>query len=132
LPLLLDHFLEKLRSKFRKNIQTISPNAIKLLNNHSWPGNIRELENVLEHAFVLCQSKVIKPEHLPQWLSNQEDILPDINIDKVMYKDSLIDTEKTLIVATLEKFNNNRIKTAKALGVNKSTLWRKMKKFKLL
>jgi len=132
LSLLLDHFLEKLRLKFRKNIQTISPIANKLLNNHNWPGNIRELENVLEHAFVLCQSKVIKPEHLPEWLSNLKDTTSDIAIDKINYKDSLIDTEKSLIISTLEKFNNNRIKTAKALGVNKSTLWRKMKKFKLL
>ena len=56
LPLLVKFFMDKFQKKFNKEINSISPSAISLMKNYEWPGNIRELENVLEHAFVVCRS----------------------------------------------------------------------------
>ncbi len=131
LPLLLDHILEKLSLKFKKSIQTISPDALIHLKNHQWPGNVRELENVLEHAFILCHGEVIEPRHLPEWLLNRGPA-PDTRDLSPRIADSLKNTEKLLIQSTLDKHDGNRNKTAKELGIDTSTLWRKMKKFKLI
>jgi PAS domain S-box-containing protein len=131
LPLLLDYFLEKLRLKFKKNVQSLSPSALNLLEGHNWPGNIRELENVLEHAFVLCHTKIILPEHLPEWLLNQDKI-SETNIGTIDSDYSLQHAERIVLKSMLEKFGGHRGKTAQALGIDKSTLWRKMKKYKIL
>ncbi|MBK9097464.1 MAG: sigma 54-interacting transcriptional regulator [bacterium] len=65
IPSLVNHFMSKFNNKFKKNIHYISPNALKVITNYDWPGNIRELENVIEHSFVVCNSDAIKTEHLP-------------------------------------------------------------------
>jgi len=131
LPLLLDYILAKLRLIFKKNVQSVSPATYNLLEDHDWPGNIRELENVLEHAFVLCHSKVIQPEHLPEWLLNLDKAQEKIT-DRSESNHALHDAEKNVVISTLEKFKGHRGKTASALGIDRSTLWRKMKKFKIL
>ncbi|MFC2089042.1 sigma-54 interaction domain-containing protein, partial [Calditrichota bacterium] len=131
LPILLEHFLDKLKHKFKKGIQGIAPPAYKLLDKHQWPGNVRELENVLEHAFVLCQGKIIQSEHLPEWLWQNIDVVDTID-QSYDEKHALQDAEKTTLRKTLNKFTGHRGKTAAALGIDKSTLWRKMKKFDLL
>jgi PAS domain S-box-containing protein len=130
LPLLLDHILVKLSVKFKKRIQTISPEALNYLKKHHWPGNIRELENALEHAFILCHDKVIDSRHLPEWLLNQgKAINSDDHTQSI--SDSIQLTEKMLLRATLDKYNGNRSKTAAELGIDPSTLWRKMKKYNM-
>ena len=130
LPSLINHFMDKYNRKFKKNIHYISPNTLKVLSYYKWPGNIRELENVIEHAFVVCNSEAIKTEHLPlkfQDILNELN-LSDINNNKTTPFESV---EKQLIATTLQKQNGNRTKTAAALGINKTTLWRKMKKYNL-
>lgn len=130
LPLLVEHFLRKFRSKFHKSIKSVSPGAFRLFSRYHWPGNIRELENVIEHAFVVCRGDVIDTEHLPErlWPSME-------NIEKKIAANTddqpLKNAEKILIESTLEKFGGHRAKTAAALGINKATLWRKMKKYQL-
>jgi PAS domain S-box-containing protein len=131
LPLLLDYILAKLRLKFKNNVQSISPATYNLLENHNWPGNIRELENVLEHAFVLCHSRTIQPEHLPEWLLNLDKSQEKYS-DKGESNYSLKDAEKKVLISKLEQFKGNRGKTAQALGIDRSTLWRKMKKLKII
>ena len=97
---------------------------------YGWPGNIRELENVIEHAFVVCNSDAINVEHLPLKLQElQKEIVP-LN-DSTSPKNPLEIAEKQSLLETLQKFNGNRAKTADALGINKTTLWRKMKKYNL-
>ncbi len=130
LPNLINHFMEKYNQKFKKNVHYISPNTLKVLTHYNWPGNIRELENVIEHAFVVCNGEAIKTEHLPLKF---QDILNELNLsdtknDKTTPFESV---EKQLIATTLQKHNSNRTKTAAALGINKTTLWRKMKKYNL-
>ncbi len=130
LPLLVDHFLHKFSQKFNKEINDISSKAYRTLMDYHWPGNIRELENVLEHAFVMCHEISIQSEHLPEWLmvKNQTNLEASVK-DR---ENPLENAESSMIQQTLLQFNNNRARTAEALNIDKSTLWRKMRKYGLL
>jgi PAS domain S-box-containing protein len=127
LSLLVNYFMDKFKKKFDKEIHSISSSAIRLMRNYEWPGNIRELENVLEHAFVVCQGKVIETEHLPErlwaFLEKSQPLFDDKSSASILQN-----AEKVVIKAQLEKHNGHRGKTAEALGIDKATLWRKMKK----
>ncbi|MDH7605956.1 MAG: sigma 54-interacting transcriptional regulator, partial [Melioribacter sp.] len=130
LPLLINHFIEKFNAKFNKNVKQFSSAAYELLMEYSWPGNIRELENVIEHCFVLCTNDIIDIDCLPKRLRNvqiKNNFTNDTNI-----RNSIEETEKELIISTLKKNMWNRTKTAKELNINPSTLWRKMKKYGIL
>jgi len=126
-PLLINHFIDKLNYKFNKNIDCLSPEVLKLLEDHVWRGNIRELENVLEHAFVLCHESCIDNNHIPEWLRNNNKLADKIEGPRSSIKNA----EIQVIQETLNKFSGNRKKTAEALSIDPSTLWRKMKKFKI-
>jgi PAS domain S-box-containing protein len=131
LPHLVNYFLNNFRNRFNKNINSVAPPTFRILQNYQWPGNIRELENVLEHAFVVGRGEIIETEHLPErlWLTieNIED-----GSDTQETGSPLKNAEKVLIISNLKKFNGHRGKTADALGIDKTTLWRKMKKYHLL
>lgn len=131
LPLLVEHFLKKFRNKFKKDINTISSEAFTILRNYSWPGNIRELENVLEHTFVICKGNNIKQDCLPEWLLNysKNDLKSTASYP---VQETIKNAEKIHIQSVLNQFGGRRGKAAEALGIDKSTLWRKMKKFGLL
>ena len=130
IPSLVNYFMDKYNKKFNKDIHYVSPDAFKIFFHYGWPGNIRELENVIEHAFVVCNSDAINVEHLPLKLQElQKEIIP-LN-DNTSPKNPLEIAEKQSLLETLQKFNGNRAKTADALGINKTTLWRKMKKYNL-
>lgn len=121
-PLLLNHFIKKYNERFTKTVTNFSPETYNLLQDYKWPGNIRELENVIEHCFVLCKSDIIKTEHLPDRIKNS-------NLFKVSKSNNLVqDAEETMIVNALKKHSGNRTKASKELNINPSTLWRKMKK----
>ena len=96
---------------------------MNILMNYNFPGNVRELENIIEHAFVLCREAYINTKHLPQYLRAIEDTLTG--------SENLEEMEKIYIAKALSKFNGNKLKTAQALGINSSTLWRKMKKYNM-
>ena len=130
IPLLVRHFIEKLNAIKSRNIDGISEDALNLLMHYNFPGNIRELENAIEFAFVLCHGNLIKVNHLPREIHNCD-----------LEKDAAaMDTgptpfdraEKKTLLEALQRHDGNRGKTAAFLGINKSTLWRKMKKYKLL
>jgi transcriptional regulator with PAS, ATPase and Fis domain len=127
LPVLIEHLLEKLRYKFKKDIQGISSAVLNLFFRHQWQGNIRELENILEHAFVMCNAKTIQIDHLPEQV-----LFPTAREESPIITNSMHSAERIIIQNMLEKYKGHRSKTARALGVNPSTLWRKMKKFGLL
>jgi len=98
------------------------------LQQHNWPGNVRELENTIERAAILCDTSIIDIQHLFYFG------LPLIDEKKVVSKTvvSLEDSEKELIVNALKMFDNNKSKTAKALGIDRKTLQNKISKFGLL
>lgn len=119
IPLLIDHFLKKFNKKFNKNILAISENVKKIFMNYPWPGNIRELEHALEHAFILCSQQTITIEHLPPELKTSagKEILPLRENAK----------NKQVIIQALEKTGWNKAKAARLLGISRRTIYRKIK-----
>lgn len=121
IPLLVERFIAKLNLRQGKLIQGINPNVLSSFMAHQFPGNIRELENIIEHAFVLCTEGVINPQHLPGFLSQTID-LSEQNDDPVK------SAQTKLIIDALTRNNYNRNAAARSLGIHKSTLFRRIKK----
>ncbi len=128
IPPLVDLFIARFNQVQGKTVAGIEPEALSLLMAHDWPGNIRELENVVEHAFILCDHGLITMAHLPRELLLR-DHLQQRTGDLRAVRD-LLDAQT--IRAALEKNNNNRLATARQLGIHKTTLFRRMKKLGLL
>ncbi|NOY60055.1 MAG: PAS domain-containing protein [Calditrichaeota bacterium] len=123
IPLLVKHFISKYNHFQNKNIADVSPHVLRLLMQHDFLGNIRELENIIEHAFVLCRGNIIQVDHLPAELQPQGLSLPNASPNS-----DLQTLEAQYLLNLLEKNNWSRTKTAKELGIHKSTLFRKIKK----
>jgi transcriptional regulator with PAS, ATPase and Fis domain len=124
IPLLLDHLIARFNRVRGKDIAGVSPEVLKILMNHDFPGNVRELENIIEHAFVLCRNGVILLEHLPQYLRPDDSrVLPSPSAA------NLQEIEAHFIRECLQRHNWSRAAAARELGVHKTTLWRKMKRF---
>jgi len=109
-----------------KKITGLSSDALTAFMQYDWPGNIRELENAIEHAFVLCHGGFIEHHHLPRVIREIEGGEKTIPQAK-----TLAEIEAHAIYETLARHNWKRLATARELGINKTTLWRKMKRFKL-
>ncbi len=121
IPLLVDHFITRFNRLRGKDITGVSPEVLNILMKHDFPGNVRELENIIEHSFVLCRGKLILPEHLPDYLQpSQARVSPPLTLNEL---------EAQFIVDALRRNGWNRIATAKELGIHQTTLWRKMKRF---
>jgi len=123
IPLLVEHFIKHFNLKREKNIRDVSPEVISVLMKHSFPGNVRELENIIEHAFVLCHGNMIEIEHLPAEHAQMRVAAPQPSADA-----PLMTAEAETIKMALERNSGNRAETARDLGVSYATLWRKMKK----
>jgi PAS domain S-box-containing protein len=122
IPLLVERFISKLNLRQGKLIQGINQNVLSSFMAHQFPGNIRELENIIEHAFVLCSEGVITPQHLPGFLSQTVDLTCEQNDDPVK------SAQTKLIIDALTRNNYNRNAAARSLGIHKSTLFRRIKK----
>ena len=120
IPLLIDHFIARFNRLCGKDITGVSPEAMAALVSYDYPGNVRELENIVEYAFVLCSGGIIKPEHLPEHI---RPALPGTGIPGI----SLKDLEKRAIVEALARNKGNRLAAARELGIHKSTLFRKIR-----
>ena len=115
------------------NISGISTQAIKMMKNYSWLGNVRELENAIERAVVLKQRGYIEPEDL-KLLSQQNAsvLLEKLTVDHHLpLRDYLKNAEEQKILATLKQYNWKRKDTAEALGISRITLYSKMKEYGL-
>jgi DNA-binding NtrC family response regulator len=121
IPLLVNHFIRLFKDKTRRPVKRVTPEAMVMLRNYSFPGNVRELENAIEHAFVMCHSEEIKPDHLPQNIT--EDHIESNGISPHS------SSEKKIIQEALQRNNGNKTRTARELGVHRSTLWRKIKTY---
>ncbi|HQB46669.1 MAG TPA: sigma 54-interacting transcriptional regulator, partial [Polyangiaceae bacterium] len=128
IPLLMDHFIDTLNRLHGFEVAGISPEAYALLLEHDFPGNIRELRNVLEHAFVLCHQGLIRPEHLPAYLRRDPALPPSPPHRTSLHLPS---SEREMIQAALQKHTGNRALAARELGIDPSTLYRKIKRLKL-
>jgi transcriptional regulator with PAS, ATPase and Fis domain len=129
LPYLVNHFINYFNKKLNKKIKQFSSSAYELLLEYGWPGNIRELENAIEHCFILCSGEIIQKEHLPKRLRESKHF--NINRSINQSRRNLSEFEKELIISTLQNNRGNRKKTAEELKINPATLWRKMKKLKI-
>jgi PAS domain S-box-containing protein len=129
IPLLINNFIQKFNALKAKEIKGISENALRILMQYNFPGNIRELENVIEYAFVLCRGDMIRTRHLSREILNGMKKPSDVAVQSP--PSHLAAAEKKVIVDALHRYKANRGKTAAFLGINKSTLWRKMKKYNI-
>jgi PAS domain S-box-containing protein len=122
IPLLVDHLVAKFNHLQEKSIAGLSGQVLDRLMDHDYPGNVRELENILEQAFVLCRGELIEPQHLPIELRPPAAAaaFPDAAM-------SLRRAQEHLIETALERNQGNRQRAARQLGINPSTLYRRLK-----
>ena len=122
-PLLIKHFIGRFPSILDKDISGISPEALNILMSYDYPGNVRELENIIEHGCVLCPGSLIRAKDLPDWLR------PPSKENGAA--SSLEEVEKQFIISVLTKNNWNRLAAARELKIHKTTLFRKIKKLRI-
>ncbi|HLA28814.1 MAG TPA: sigma 54-interacting transcriptional regulator [Syntrophales bacterium] len=126
IPLLIDHFITEFNLKRNKKIIGVSDDVLDFLMRYMFPGNVRELVNIIEHAFVLCHEKVIDMRHLPPEISELSVEMRPLPAEGISPLDA---AEKTAIEEALIKHSGARAAAAHDLGISTVTLWRKMKKF---
>jgi len=128
IPLLIDHFIVKMNISKGRKIAGISDDVLRLFMTYNFPGNIRELENILEHAFVMCRSSLITMKHLPRDFQDAT-IVESTRHTGASMRDRFEESEAEIIKEALKRNQGHRGKSAQELGINPSTLWRKMKKY---
>ena len=129
IPLLINHFIQKFNALKGKEIKGISDHALNILMRYNFPGNIRELENIIEYAFVLCHEDLIDIKHLSRDIQNGN--TKNTTESLSLRPKHLDQAEKDTITAALELHRGHRGNTAEYLKIDKSTLWRKMKKYEI-
>jgi transcriptional regulator with PAS, ATPase and Fis domain len=132
LPLLINHILRKLCATRDNRRVEISAAAMQRLLNYTYPGNVRELENILEHALIICRSDVIEAGHLPDYLQQQAGQRKSGTAANRGDIAAGAGGEAESIQAALKKHAWHRSRAARELGIDRTTLWRKMKKYNLL
>jgi len=126
ISLLAERFVEKFNLKTGKNLSGVSHEVMSFFMRYDFPGNVRELENIIEHAFVMCKGDVIELRHLPSELieRSKEALLEEEKVDRPLQR-----AEAESIRKALERNRGNRLRTARELGIDRTTLWRKIKRF---
>ena len=145
--LILDHFLNIFASRFRKDIKNVTKKALKILLDYSFPGNVRELRNIVEYAVNICPKDQIQPAHLPAYLLDPKSPSAPVELEEARTSEwpvSLVKSntetgeqrtwasmERDIIMEALVKAGGRRNRAAEILGWGRSTLWRKMKQYKI-
>lgn len=140
--LLLDHFFREISANLDKKIKGFNPKTIELLTSYPYPGNVRELRNIVEYAVNMCQGKLIRPDNLPQYMFNSfPNIEKQTKTEEQRFESSKnvsipvtvssqqggwSDIERELILDALKRSRGNRSKAARMLGWGRTTLWRKI------
>ncbi len=123
---LVQHFIDKFAREGGKKLAGVSQPALKLLSDYAWPGNIRELRNTLERAVILCGTGLIEPEHLPAEIATGGGESAYL---KLPYGLPLREIEKEYILSSLGRLQNNKARTAQALGISEKTLYNKLYRY---
>ncbi len=127
IPILIDHFIRKFNLVRGRSIRGVEPEVLALLMGYPFPGNIRELENVIEYAFVTCKGPLIGVNHLPRDIISSE-----VQAGMEGGRRAAADTpEAKMIQEVLVRCGGNRLQACQALGISRATLWRKIRKFGL-
>ncbi len=123
--LLADNFLQRFREEMGKEVTGFSEEVKKIMLNYSWPGNVRELENIVERAIILTKNKIIQAEDLPSSMTQQAE---EDAIEKALRQEfSLAQLEKEYIKKVLVQVQGNKSRAAEILGLDRKTLYRKLK-----
>jgi len=134
IPFLVAHFVRKFCTKLGREIQEVDAEVMRSLYRYSWPGNVRELENIVERAIVMARTQTIMPEDLPQEIRESPEIEEELN-QLISWEKGLAETleiiEERMIRQALKKAANVQAQAAKALGISRSNLQYKMKKYGL-
>jgi transcriptional regulator with PAS, ATPase and Fis domain len=133
IPIYVSHFLKILNRNLNRPIKTISKEALDILSQYHWPGNVRELANILEQSFYnIGNDEILRPDHLPNEF--KKNIPPALHPQKMgnPLREIVKGVERDNILQTLKYFKGNKRKTAKYLGIQRSVLYLKMKKFGLM
>nr|WP_321468279.1 sigma 54-interacting transcriptional regulator [uncultured Desulfobulbus sp.] len=131
IPLLIEHFIKKYAAQQGKDIVGISSGALSLLMRYDFPGNIRELENIVEYSFILCEGGYIQPQHLPEpFVTGLEEHSP--GGETSTGPQSLEDIEKQAITLSLERNRWRKMATCRELGISKDTLRRKIERYGII
>jgi transcriptional regulator with PAS, ATPase and Fis domain len=124
IPLLVDHFIYKFNLIKGKNIEGVSSEVLSLLMDYAFPGNIRELENLIEYSFISCKGTTIDLEHLSRdLLESHRKKMPPLSTAE--------QEEAQKMQVILERHPHNRPEAARVLGMSRTTLWRKIRKYNL-
>ena len=123
--MLVDHFCNLFNKSFQKNIKGISDEVMQVFMKYNWPGNVRELEHSIEHAFVLCRDPVISLNHIPSEIIENAAVDGGVNLKACAEEDMEI-------LKVLEKTYWNKAEAARLLGIDRSTLYRKIQKYRLV
>ncbi|MFC1658907.1 sigma-54-dependent transcriptional regulator [Candidatus Omnitrophota bacterium] len=138
IALLVEDFLARSNQRVKKKISGVSQEAMDCLAEYDWPGNIRELENIIERAVILSKGEIIDRDDFPEYLHDakhapeQEDSIDNGTKKAKLLKEALQTPEREIIRCALQQANWNRKKAAENLGINRTTLYNKMKKYGLL
>ena len=125
IPALAEHFVGRAAGKLSRSLR-LSPGALERLLRYPWPGNVRELENAIERAAILARTDVLEPDDLPPHVAAGLLLGPSPGLP---HQVSLAEAERALILQTLERFGRNQSGAAEALGIGRTTLWRKLKEY---
>ena len=125
IPALAEHFLARAAAKLGRTLR-LSPAALERVLRYPWPGNVRELENAIERAAILSRSETVEPDDLPPHVSAGLQLGPSPALPRQV---TLAEAERAHILTTLERFGRNHSGAAEALGIGRTTLWRKLKEY---
>ncbi len=133
-PLLVEYFLEKILEKLKKGKRVFSKESMRALVNYDWPGNIRELQNIIERSVALSKNEIINIDELPLSMEEVAVLAKDPLEDqkrKSFIVTTLAEQEKNAIIEALNKYGGNQTKVSQVLGISTTTLWRKIKKYRI-
>jgi len=129
IPLLVQAFVKEFAERNSKNVKGVDQVAMRILEQHTWPGNIRELRNAIERATILAEGELIEPKHLPGLLVERGDAaVPTVTLTPGV---TVEEAERRLILATLEHTLNNKTRAAEMLGISLKTLHNKLNKLRI-
>jgi len=123
IDVLVDYFIQKYARKYDKIIKTKTDSFMNILHNYSFPGNVRELENIIERAIIIARQSVLDKDLLPELNYN--------NINTGAIELNIWENEKQLIIEALKKADGNKTEAAKILGISRKSLYNKIEEFQI-
>ncbi|MEW5691899.1 MAG: sigma-54 dependent transcriptional regulator [Candidatus Hydrogenedentota bacterium] len=129
--LLVDYFIKQLSKAHKKDVTGISKDALDIFIRYDWPGNVRQLKNILESMIVIAQKDILDKELIPEEILGDNVIKPDKKYLQNFFGMKLEDVERCLILNTLKETNDNKKETASLLGISERTLYRKLKEYSI-